>query len=70
MISGAQITKMTAAQYLVWETEQELRYEYINSEIMAITGGTIPHNAIDLASLGISIAIEQIYTGINFDVIL
>jgi Uma2 family endonuclease len=46
MISSAQPPKMTAAQYLVWEPQQELRYEYINGEIMAMTGGTISHNDI------------------------
>jgi Uma2 family endonuclease len=46
MISGAQSPKMTAAQYLVWEPQQELRYEYVNGETVAMTGGTIPHNDI------------------------
>ncbi len=38
---------MTAEEYLAWEAEQELRYEYDNGEITAMTGGTLPHN--DLA---------------------
>jgi Uma2 family endonuclease len=39
---------MTAAEYLEWEAKQELRHEYIDGEIVAMTGGTIPHNDIAL----------------------
>jgi Uma2 family endonuclease len=44
---------MTPQEYLVWEEEQPLRYEYINGEVVAMTGGTIPHNqvAVNLATL-------------------
>lgn len=40
--------KMTAEEYLAWEAKQELRHEYIDSEILAMTGGTLPHNDIAL----------------------
>ncbi|MBD2579895.1 Uma2 family endonuclease [Oscillatoria sp. FACHB-1406] len=40
--------RMTPEEYLEWEVHQELRYEYIDEEILAMTGGTIPHNDIDL----------------------
>ncbi|AFY44667.1 Uma2 family endonuclease [Nostoc sp. PCC 7107] len=40
--------KMTIEEYLVWELQQELRYEYVNGEVFAMTGGTIPHNDIAL----------------------
>ncbi|GAC1503563.1 MAG: Uma2 family endonuclease [Chamaesiphon sp.] len=40
--------KMTIEEYLVWESQQDIRYEYVNGEIFAITGGTIPHNDIAL----------------------
>ncbi|MGL4375071.1 MAG: Uma2 family endonuclease [Microcoleaceae cyanobacterium] len=40
--------KMTAEEYLEWESKQELRHEYIDGEILAMTGGTIPHNDIAL----------------------
>jgi Uma2 family endonuclease len=36
--------KMTAEEYLQWESQQDIRYEYINGEVFAMTGGTIPHN--------------------------
>lgn len=49
MIAEPQYTqKMTAEEYLEWEAKQELRYEYIDGEILAMTGGTIPHNNIAL----------------------
>ena len=40
--------KMTAEEYLEWEAKQELRHEYIDGEICAMTGGSIPHNDIAL----------------------
>ena len=40
--------KMTIEQYLEWEPTQDLRYEYDNGEVLAMTGGTIPHNDIAL----------------------
>ncbi|MGD1911936.1 MAG: Uma2 family endonuclease [Rivularia sp. (in: cyanobacteria)] len=43
---------MTPQEYLDWEEQQQLKYEYINGEVVAMTGGTIPHNdiALNLAS--------------------
>ncbi|TAE61086.1 MAG: Uma2 family endonuclease [Nostocales cyanobacterium] len=40
--------KMTIEEYFVWELNQDIRYEYINGEVFAMTGGTIPHNDIAL----------------------
>ncbi|SKB11351.1 conserved hypothetical protein [Planktothrix sp. PCC 11201] len=40
--------KMTAEEYLEWESKQELRYEYIDGEILAMTGGTLSHAKIYL----------------------
>ncbi|AUT02521.1 hypothetical protein CLI64_20180 [Nostoc sp. CENA543] len=40
--------KMTVEEYLAWELQQELRYEYVNGEVFAMTGGTVPHNDIAL----------------------
>lgn len=40
--------KMTIEEYLEWEPQQDLRYEYFNGEVFAMTGGTIPHNDIAL----------------------
>jgi len=39
MIAEPQYTqKMTAEEYLEWEAKQELRHEYIDGEILAMTG--------------------------------
>ena len=46
MISRVPSSPMTAAEYLVWEPQQEIRYEYIDGDVVAMTGGTIPHNDI------------------------
>lgn len=40
--------KMTVEEYLEWELQQDVRYEYDNGEAFAITGNTIPHNDIAL----------------------
>lgn len=40
--------KMTIEEYFAWELIQDMRYEYINGEVFAMTGGTIPHNDIAL----------------------
>jgi Uma2 family endonuclease len=41
-------SRLTPQEYLDWEAQQEYRYEYIDGEIIAMTGGTIPHNDIAL----------------------
>ena len=38
---------LTPQNYLDWEKKQSIKYEYIDGEVFAMTGGTIPHN--DLA---------------------
>ena len=40
--------KMTPEEYLEWEANQEFRHEYIDGEILAMTGGFLPHNDIAL----------------------
>lgn len=40
--------KMTIEEYLGWEAHQAIRHEYVNGDIFAMTGGTIPHNDIAL----------------------
>ncbi len=39
---------MTPEDYLEWEEKQPLKYEYMDGEVYAMTGGTIPHNTIGL----------------------
>jgi len=51
MIANSQL--MSADEYLIWEVQQPIRYEYIGGQVFAMTGGTLPHNsiALNLASL-------------------
>ncbi|MEO0800709.1 MAG: Uma2 family endonuclease [Cyanobacteria bacterium J06642_2] len=47
MVASPQPQVIKPEEYLVWETQQDLRYEYDSGETWAMTGGTLPHN--DLA---------------------
>ena len=40
--------KMTFEEYLEWEAQQDIRYEYVNGEVFGMNGSTIPHNDIAL----------------------
>jgi Uma2 family endonuclease len=40
------LPKLTPTEYLDWEEQQELRYEYVNGEISGMTGGTLNHSRI------------------------
>lgn len=39
---------LTASEYLAWEARQDERYEYVDGEIIAMTGGSIAHTKIYL----------------------
>ncbi|MBC6480588.1 MAG: Uma2 family endonuclease [Hormoscilla sp. GM7CHS1pb] len=47
------VPRLTPQEYLEWEVQQPLRYEYFNGEVFAMVGGTLPHAdiALNLASL-------------------
>lgn len=38
--------RMSPAEYLVWEAEQEFKHEYENGTIIDMTEGTIPHSQV------------------------
>lgn len=46
MIATPQPQRMTAESYLEWELRQEARYEFVSGAVIAMTGGTLPHNDI------------------------
>jgi len=48
MLATPQSRGFTPDEYLAWEREQPIRHEYIDGEVYAMTGGTLPHNAITL----------------------
>ncbi len=52
MIASPEFPRMTSQEYLEWEEQQPIKYEYANGFVYAMTGGTIPHNdiALNLAS--------------------
>lgn len=39
MIANLKHQSMTPAEYIAWEAEQPLKYEYIEGEVYAMTGG-------------------------------
>lgn len=48
IVAPSQFPPMSAQEYLDWEAQQESRYEYMNREILAMTGGSLSHNQIAL----------------------
>ena len=52
MIAEPKFNRITAQEYLEWEATQDIKYAYVDGEVFAMTGGTIPHNqiALNLAS--------------------
>lgn len=48
MISQPHSHFMTPQAYLDWEQQQPIKYGYMDGEVYAMTGGTIPHNNIAL----------------------
>ncbi|WP_204102508.1 MULTISPECIES: Uma2 family endonuclease [Spirulina sp. CCY15215] len=42
------VPRLTPQEYLQWEVQQPLRYEYFNGEVFAMAGGTLPHADIAL----------------------
>jgi Uma2 family endonuclease len=44
---------LSPEEYLIWESKQDIKYEYENGKIIAMTGGTVPHSQIpaNLAAL-------------------
>ena len=48
MVASSDTSYMSPSEYLEWEEQQDIKYEYINGEVFAMTGGTIPHTTIAL----------------------
>ncbi len=42
--------KFGAQDFLAWEVGQEVRHEYLNGEVFAMSGGTMEHNTATLAT--------------------
>ena len=52
MTAQFQIQRMTPEEYLAWEEQQPMKYEYLNGKVYGMTRETLPHNdiALNLAS--------------------
>jgi Uma2 family endonuclease len=48
MIANLAVQHFTPPEYLDWEAQQPVKYEYLNGEVYAMTGGTLAHNDIAL----------------------
>lgn len=48
MVATPEPKYMSPQEYLDWEEQQPIKYEYINGEVYAMTGGTLAHNSIAL----------------------
>ncbi|MEO1208633.1 MAG: Uma2 family endonuclease [Cyanobacteria bacterium J06638_20] len=53
MIAAHPHQPLTPKQYFEWEAQQELRYEYFDGDVFAMTGGSLPHAdiALNIASI-------------------
>ena len=53
MTAAQKLSRFTPTEYFEWEAQQEMRYEYIDGEVFAMAGGTLPHAdiALNLASM-------------------
>lgn len=40
------LPRFTPAEYFAWEEQQQIRHEYLNGEVYAMTGGTLNHSQI------------------------
>ncbi|QKD81187.1 Uma2 family endonuclease [Thermoleptolyngbya sichuanensis A183] len=52
MVAEPQFHRRSPQEYLDWEAAQDIKHEYLDGEVFAMTGGTIFHNliALNLAS--------------------
>lgn len=46
MIAEPQFHRRSPQEYLDWEATQDVKHEYLDGEVFAMTGGTIAHNLI------------------------
>ncbi|MFQ3618900.1 MAG: Uma2 family endonuclease [Cyanobacteriota bacterium] len=46
MIAEPQPHRLSPQEYLAWEATQDIKHEYLDGEVFAMTGGTIAHNLI------------------------
>jgi Uma2 family endonuclease len=48
VIATRELPRFTPQEYFEWEAQQDLRYEYFDGQVFAMTGGSLPHADIAL----------------------
>jgi len=48
MTAAPELRPLTPQEYFEWEAQQELRYEYLDGKVFAMTGGSLTHGRIGL----------------------
>ncbi|KAM3095066.1 Uma2 family endonuclease [Phormidesmis sp. 146-35] len=48
MLATRTLPHLTPQEYFEWEAQQDLRYEYFDGQVFAMTGGSLPHADIAL----------------------
>lgn len=69
MVSNRVPRKWTAEEYLADEEEIGIKHEYINSEMVAMSGGAKNHSFITgntFIGIGIDLPIRDVYRDITF----
>lgn len=67
MVAVPKPAPMTPQEYLDWEEKQPIKYEYMNGQVFAMTGGTIPHNDI---SVNLTVALKNHLRGKGYKVLM
>ena len=67
MVAVPKPAPMTPKEYLDWEEKQPIKYEYMNGQVFAMTGGTIPHNEI---SVNLAVALKNHLRGKGYKVLM
>lgn len=67
MIASLDREYMTPQEYLEWGERQDIKYEYVNGEVFAMTGGTIPHNVV---AVNLATALKNYLRGTGYKVLI
>jgi len=60
MLATHELPRLTPQEYFEWEVQQDLRYEYFDGQVFAMTGGSLPHADI---ALNIASTLRQLLQG-------
>jgi Uma2 family endonuclease len=60
MLVTHELPYLTPEEYFEWEAQQDLRYEYFDGQVLAMTRGSLPHADI---ALNVASALRQLLKG-------